>query len=647
MKDRHQTERIVASIELEGCPEGEVLHPFKPEDEITQKYFSGWEMPVSPRGGWQNRLSQLEVIKENGQPVLFFNAEASERVLICDASEFRDCKIVSQIKPLDVDAKPHMDKHDCHEALVGVIFRVQTSRTYYQFGIEGKRRAVLYRRIDDEWFVLAEQEVELPDDFLTMEVALDGDGIRCTCAELGVDFFCTDTTIKYGKVGIRSLGRSKFKYFKISQTPSQEARDERRRIRQKAKEEELGENIPNPVLVKTFDLNELGGSPTFKDFVEPGRYDMLISAGGSLRALTAEGQTLWETPVSAQKVVFSKEHGEHGCLLYGFDTLRTQPKALVKTGAPKWGEMVVIQGGDGAILARSECPEFHEMINLPDFSMNTGNFTNTGGFDIVLREWRRDGGNGGFNLWAYDKDLNLLWHRELHGTAWYGHHYAVQFYDVNGDGRDELLAGGTLFDADGRILWVHDRDEEVLRIGGAQHYDAVALGAFTEDEEIDPVAFLVAGSAGVYVVDGLTGRTRSFHRIGHAQGRVIGKVRNDIPGEQILVATRWGNMGILTLFSGHGDRLWTIQPDYIGQGSCPVKWGDVNPQLIWMNTTGPVQSFYDGYGRCVKELTELRRLWGERLRTNAGARPIRMGTDTTDFLCLSLDGNMYVFGPEN
>ena len=56
--------------------------------------------------------------------------------------------------------------------------------------------------------------------------------------------------------------------------------------------------------------------------------------------------------------------------------------------------------------------------------------------------------------------------------------------------------------------------------------------------------------------------------------------------------------------------------------------------------------YYDGYGRRVKELTELRRFWGERI-TNVSARPIRMGKDTTDYLCLSLDGRMYVFGPEN
>jgi hypothetical protein len=160
------------------------------------------------------------------------------------------------------------------------------------------------------------------------------------------------------------------------------------------------------------------------------------------------------------------------------------------------------------------------------------------------------------------------------------------------------------------------------------------------------VAFLLGGSAGVYVVDGHTGRTRMIHRVGHAQGRSIGKLRMDLPGQQILVACRWGNMGILNLFSGFGDRLWTIQPDYIGQGSCPVNWGNQESQLIWMNTSGPVQALYDGHGRRVKDLAEIRQLWGKRMRRDVSTRVARMGDDPTQMLCMAFEGKMYAFGPE-
>lgn len=648
MKRLSETKNILVSLNLEGCPEGQVLSPLKPRDEIYKKYFCGWDTPLTPLGGF-NLDPGLAVVKEDGKNVLSFTGKLSDRSLIYENDGFRDCHIMAKVKPIDTEAKPHNDRHDCNEALVGVVFRVQYSRAYYQFGIEGRRKVVLYRRIDDEWFSLAEKDIEIPDGYVTLEVFTEGDGIQCNCQELGVNFFCADTNIKYGKAGVRSLGQSNVMSIEISQTESQSSRDEHLKKLAKSKERELGEGIPDPVIVKTIDLSELGGSPTFMDFIEPDRYDMLIPGSKSLKAMTADGKSLWELEIPVQNIVFSKAHGENGRLIYGFTGSRK-----VKSGKDIRGvefhnvvsdEMIVIQGSDGKILARRRVPELHETIRYPDYAQSSGNMTNSGGFDIVLREWRDDKGGGGVNLWAYDKDLNPLWHYEIPG-AWYGHHHSVQFYDVDGDGRDELLAGGTLLDGEGKVLWAHDRDKEVLKISGAQHYDAVALVAFTEDKAVDPVAFLLGGSSGVYVVDGLTGRTRSFHRVGHAQGRFVGKVRDDIPGEQVLVATRWGNMGILTLFSGYGDRLWTIQPDYIGQGSRPIQWGNLKSKLIWTNTTGSAQAFYDGYGRRVKELTELRRLCGDRLRTGFGVSANRIGRDATDYLCLSLDGKMYVFGPK-
>ena len=124
------------------------------------------------------------------------------------------------------------------------------------------------------------------------------------------------------------------------------------------------------------------------------------------------------------------------------------------------------------------------------------------------------------------------------------------------------------------------------------------------------------------------------------------RLRADIPSQQILAATRWGNYGILTLFSGRGERMWTIQPDFIGQGSCPVTWGDGDVRLIWANTSGPIQSLYDGYGRRVKVLSELRLLWGDRMRREVGTTVARMGTEPTEYLCLVLDNKLYAFGPQ-
>ena len=227
----------------------------------------------------------------------------------------------------------------------------------------------------------------------------------------------------------------------------------------------------------------------------------------------------------------------------------------------------------------------------------------------------------------------------------YGHGHALQFFDIDGDGRDEVLVGGTMFSPDGEVLWTHDRADEMARISGAHHYDAVAIGSLSGDPSLDPVAFLLGGSAGVYVVDGLSGETRMVHRVGHAQGRVSGKVRKDLPGTELLIACRWGNMGILTLFSGRGDRLWSIQPDYLGQGSCPVSWGRRDEQLIWSNTTAGAQAFYDGYGRLVKDLPTIREIYGTRMRKDVATSVVRMGQDPRDLLAVRAAGRLRIYGP--
>jgi hypothetical protein len=136
------------------------------------------------------------------------------------------------------------------------------------------------------------------------------------------------------------------------------------------------------------------------------------------------------------------------------------------------------------------------------------------------------------------------------------------------------------------------------------------------------------------------------HRIGHAQGCVVGRLRTDIPGVEVLVANHHGSNGVLTLFSGRGDRLWTIQPDYYYLGRTPlVTWGSTETQLIWVNTSGVAQALYDGYGRRVKPLPALSRLYEGHERQEVTAQVVRLGHAQTDFLSLTVDGRMYVFGP--
>ncbi len=655
---RQENREVVAILDVSACPVGSVLGPLDEPTPAEAAAFEGWEAPLVPRGGF-NLPSGLEVVVDvdgvgdadrignADRKVLAFSRTYDERALVTLSPDARDYAMTASILPLQIEARPHNDRADCTEALAGLVFRVVDSRHYYEFGIEGRRNLVLYRRADDEWYPLHQQAIDPPLGYVELNVELAGDGIRCACPDLGHTVFVTDTTYRQGRAGIRALGCANVARLEITQTPSQRAGTARLAEARRRRERELGQSIADPVLVHTMPLGAESGVPQFIDFAEPGRYDMLLGTEAGLRAASIDGDTLWTVPERIDSIVPSKEHTGEGRLLYGLAGVRRTHRLLSNMGAPlEWvihDEIVVIRGRDGAILARTKVPAIPEIAVRLQLSLTTAHLSGEGAYDIVLREWRDDVGHGGFNVWTYNRDLELLWHRLVRTP--YGHDTSIQFCDVNGCGYDEVLAGGTLFDREGNVLWEHDLAGEMAWIRGAQHYDSTAIGYLSQDKAKDPVAFLLGGSAGLYIVDALTGRTRMAHRIGHAQGRHIGRVRDDYDGQQVLVACRWGNMGILTLFSGSGERLWRIQPDYIGQGAVTLPWGDYPLEVIWTNTTAKAQAFYDGYGRRVKELAPIRDLLAGRQRRDFRTFVARLGSDPQPNLIVTMDGTLYAFGP--
>jgi len=80
------------------------------------------------------------------------------------------------------------------------------------------------------------------------------------------------------------------------------------------------------------------------------------------------------------------------------------------------------------------CPNAHDCIIVANLR---GNDTPR---DIILKDRY-------FNMWALDENFNLLWtHSGNIG------HFPLA-YDLNGDGRDEVMAGYDLLSSDGTLLW--------------------------------------------------------------------------------------------------------------------------------------------------------------------------------------------------
>lgn len=648
MKQPSPKSTIVACLPVQDLTEGDICPPLDPEHP-SWDVIAPWDDPLASRGGYRGGALKQRVTVD-GQPAIAWSAgNRNDRSFITGHSTWRELSLQCRVQALQAECAPTYDEPFGARTRAGLVFRMETVRHYYTFCLEAQKRLILYRRSDDEWTELDAREVGLQNGILTLRVTLSGDAIHAECPELNYDALVTDSRYHSGLAGFRALGVCHLFALDIAMTPGQKAVNERLSQAWAAQASCLSGAIPDEEPVTCMDLGGGKELAACTDFHEAGHNDLLFTAPEGMTAQTWDGKRLWTFPETLENLLFSADRVKGGRILFGMTGKRgtgNEGYAVSVTGKPLNrginDELVALDGATGRLLRRIKLPVSprEDLVHQYDLSYETGRLSGAQSTDFLVREWRSDWGGGGETLWAFDRDLNLLWQRTVHPG--YGHHNAVHCFDVDGDGRDEILAGGNLLSAAGEPIWRHDRADTFFTTMGGQHYDAALIGRYADDPELDPCAFLIGGSAGVYVVDALTGRTRAHYAIGHAQWALPCKVRDDIPGTQVMVGTRWDNYGILTLFSGRGERLWSIQPDYLLQGTCPVQWTPSGPQHIWFNQSLQAMGLYDGFGRCVKPLDKIRKLY--RFGTKKPVQVLRRTPESPDWIGLQIADTLHVFG---
>jgi len=187
------------------------------------------------------------------------------------------------------------------------------------------------------------------------------------------------------------------------------------------------------------------------------------------------------------------------------------------------------------------------------------------------------------NLWAYDaSELRELWHVSL-STG----HCPLAF-DLDGDGREEVLCGYSLIDPDGRVIWQK-------RFG--DHVDGIGVGHFDPDREDYQVA-LVAGDAGFFILS-QGGEVLARHDTGHAQKMSIGNFLPERAGVEIAVITYWASQGILSVYDGRGTKLHESEPWHVASALTPVGWRGDGADLMLLSADPTRGGLLDGLGRRV------------------------------------------------
>ncbi|MBD2872742.1 hypothetical protein [Paenibacillus arenilitoris] len=245
---------------------------------------------------------------------------------------------------------------------------------------------------------------------------------------------------------------------------------------------------------------------------------------------------------------------------------------------------VVLDGSSGE--PKSSCPlpgpDAHDCIVIANLS---------GGeraSDIILKDRYR-------KLWAMDKDFRPLWTHE--GNLG---HYPWPI-DLDGDGKDEVMAGYDLLGPDGRVRW---------SCGGLDdHADCIWVGDVNGDGEPE----LVIGGSATVMYDRRGNELWRYEGSVESQHIALGRFRDDLPGLQVAGLDRLareddglGRKGkdAMFLLDAEGRELWKEDRDTDGwltiiETLSDWETGAPDYILAYRRGGGVYPTLYDGWMRPV------------------------------------------------
>ncbi|MEQ8879818.1 MAG: hypothetical protein RLQ12_09315 [Cyclobacteriaceae bacterium] len=378
---------------------------------------------------------------------------------------WEDYSFTCQFTPLSLDQQ------------VGVVFRYHNDRCYYFFGIKDdevvlKRvnHATGFRQPDEK--ILAKQpfftEVNTQ---LTAKISVKGNSIEATLDNITLS--AEDSTFTKGKIGLMADVPCAYNFVSVTMEPS--AYDDFQ-VQKTAKEDEekvLQSKNPKMKVWKKIKTDDFGMARNlrFGDLDGDGSIDILSgqvvhhgpkdrnSELSCLTAINLEGEKLWQI---GQPDPW-KNHLTNDVAFQIHDIDNDGKNEVIYS---KDFEIIVAEGATGKTKYKAATPDspnwkpnMNEHNKFPHILGDCLFFCDLSGkgydSDIIIKDRYR-------HVWAYDQNLKPLWKIETNTG-----HYPYAF-DVDEDGKDELMVGYTLVDDNGEIIW--DLSEEIQ-----DHADGVAI----------------------------------------------------------------------------------------------------------------------------------------------------------------------------
>jgi hypothetical protein len=554
-------------------------------------YFPHRGVPLGP---WANSICYLDAWvagDEDGTPYLEQHLVNElpllmSPLLVTGDPEWGDYTVEAKVRPLAVSD------------FVGLAFRYATNRDYYLFALQGGTEARLAVRLAlektlrvAEWRELAKAPFAYDTKrYYGLKVENDGPRIRAYVdGKLVLE--ASDGARLTGKAGLVANVPVRYQDFRVSACPAAREAADARVARRETELGRLRAANPRPKLWKKFATPGFGAGRNvrFGDLDGDGVLDMLIAQNvprvrgdaydhiSALTAVTLDGKVLWRS---------GRADPRNGLLtndtpfqIHDLDGDGRNEVVLIRDF-----KLQVLDGRSGALKRSTFMPPIPADTRGRPYELYSGDsivfasLTGPGRRDILLKDRYR-------NFWAFSPDLALLWQ----GADDTGH-YPYPF-DVDGDGRDELFIGHSLWDHTGRRLWSHGGELQ-------DHVDAVAVGNFSADPQAPPRVYWSSSDEAFLMLD-LQGHILKQVRVGHTQTAAIGKFRPDLPGLQYLTTNFWKSPGIMSLFDAEGNLLLQGEPIHTGSPTLPVNWRGDGQEFVLLSGNVREGGMVDGQLRRV------------------------------------------------
>lgn len=484
------------------------------------------------------------------------------------------------------------------EDMAGVAFRYHTNRHYYLFSLHDGNKAKLRLRLPfekkpraGEWRALGSADFAYdPLRYYTLRVENSGPKIRAYVdGKLLIE--ASDGEILKGKAGITANIPARFTDFRVSAAEATAKEIAGRAAAREAELAKLRAENPKPKLWKKFEIGNYGAGRNvrFGDLDGDGAIDMLIGQNvrkasknsfdhlSCLTAVTFDGKVLWQLgrPEPYNDVLANDTPFQ----IHDIDGDGRNEVVMVKDF-----KIQILDGRTGKLKQWTWMPKAPADNKERPYELEVGDSIYFANFDggkhaqqILVKDRYR-------TFWVFDRSLKLLWSQQCN-TGHFPHSL-----DVDGDGKEELVIGYSMFSPEGKKLWSHDELTD--------HSDGIVLGNFSGRADGPVRVYSFASDEGFLVFD-LQGAILKRQQIGHTQSPVVGKFRMDAPGLQLMSVNFWRNPGIIALYDSEGNILQMDEPIHSGSPMLPVNWRGDGQEFVLLSGNVREGGMIDGRMRRV------------------------------------------------